>query len=152
MRRPSDEPTAWLVRAEGGHSEGRGPRGSLPVCRGQLPWQARIRPGMGPPSWPAAEWGPGGASSRGQLRGSAVPAEAEAGMLVAARVSGQHENPCGAPGRGARRPLQGRRGARFRGAARAHSACPQLPHGSVLRVAAGSGWALRRQPPAVSRA
>lgn len=73
MRRPSDEPTAWLVRAEGGHSEGRGPRGSLPVCRGQLPWQARIRPGMGPPSWPAAEWGPGAASSRRAAPGQRGP-------------------------------------------------------------------------------
>lgn len=74
MRHPADEPTAWLVRAEGGHSEGRGPWGSLPTCAGGTALAGAPRPGVGRLSWPAAEWGLGGASStKGSSRAARVP-------------------------------------------------------------------------------
>ena len=136
MRRPSDKPTAWLVWAEGGHREGHGPQGSLPVCRGQLPWQAR--PGRG---WGgriglllsgAREGHPPRRAALGQ-RGS--PAEADARMLVAARCQVSMGAPVG-PGSG-EEASPGKEGVCFRGAS---------------RVAAGSGWELHHQPYAISRA
>ena len=88
----------------------------------------------------------------GRLQGSAghLPRWRQR-QMPAARVSGQHESPCGAPGWGERRPLWGRRGACSQGASSAHSARLQLPSGSVSLTATGSRWELRHQSPAARR-